>query len=58
MAKFCVLLRMVKERKTTPEERIEAVKLNPEAYPLFRSDGGFRYINKTFHSKLAAQNMR
>lgn len=36
----------------------EAVRLNPDAHPLFHSDRGFQYTNKTFHAKLVAHNMR
>ena len=34
-----------------------AVKANPEAHPLFHSDRGFQYTNRTFHSKLEAAGM-
>lgn len=36
----------------------EAVKLNPTAHPLFHSDRGFQYTNKTFHNKLMEAGMR
>ena len=35
----------------------EAVKLNPDAHPLFHSDRGFQYTNKTFHQKLIHAGM-
>ncbi len=34
-----------------------AVKANPEAQPLFHSDRGFQYTNRTFHAKLEAAGM-
>lgn len=34
-----------------------AVEANPEAHPLFHSDRGFQYTNKTFHSKLESAGM-
>ena len=30
----------------------QAVKANPDAHPLFHSDRGFQYTNRTFHHKL------
>ncbi len=36
----------------------EAVALNPNAHPLFRSDRGFQYTTKTFHQKLMDAGMR
>ena len=36
----------------------EAVKVNPDAHPLFHSDRGFQYTSKGFHDKLIAANMR
>ena len=36
----------------------EAVKTNPNAHPLFHSDRGFQYTNKTFNAMLKAHNMR
>ena len=36
----------------------EAVKNNPTAHPLFHSDRGFQYTNKTFHHKLIKAGMR
>ncbi len=35
----------------------EAVRLNPDAHPLFHSDRGFQYTSKTFHAKLEAHHM-
>lgn len=35
----------------------EAVALHPDAHPLFHSDRGFQYTNKTFHAKLIAAGM-
>ena len=29
-----------------------AVAANPDAHPLFHSDRGFQYTNRTFHAKL------
>ena len=34
-----------------------AVKANPEAHPLFHSDRGFQYTNRTFHNKLEKAGM-
>lgn len=36
----------------------EAVALNPDAHPLFHSDRGFQYTNKTFHQKLVDAGMQ
>ena len=36
----------------------EAVTLNPNAHPLFHSDRGFQYTNKTFQNKLMKAGMR
>ncbi len=36
----------------------EAIQKNPEAHPLFHSDRGFQYTNKTFHNKLMEAGMR
>ena len=34
-----------------------AIENNPDAYPIFHSDRGFQYTNRTFHSKLVAAGM-
>lgn len=34
-----------------------ALKENPNAHPLFHSDRGFQYTNRTFHTKLEAAGM-
>ena len=34
-----------------------AVKANPDAHPIFHSDRGFQYTNRTFHSKLEKAGM-
>ncbi len=34
-----------------------AAKANPDAHPLFHSDRGFQYTNRTFHHKLEAAGM-
>lgn len=34
-----------------------AVKANPDAHPLFHSDCGFQYINRTFHHMLKEAGM-
>ena len=34
-----------------------AVKVNPNAHPLFHSDRGFQYTNRTFHGKLVDAGM-
>ena len=34
-----------------------AVKNNPKAHPIFHSDRGYQYTNRTFHSKLVAAGM-
>jgi transposase InsO family protein len=36
----------------------EAVEANPDAHPLFHSDRGFQYTNKTFHNMLVQAGMR
>lgn len=36
----------------------EAVACNPTAHPLFHSDRGFQYTNKTFHNMLIEAGMR
>lgn len=36
----------------------DAVNNNPNAHPLFHSDRGFQYTNKTFHQKLMDAGMR
>ncbi len=36
----------------------EAITNNPTAHPLFHSDRGFQYTNKTFHNKLMKAGMR
>jgi transposase InsO family protein len=35
----------------------DAVAKNPDAHPLFHSDRGFQYTNRTFHAKLEAVEM-
>ena len=35
-----------------------AIKENPDAHPLFHSDHGFQYTNRTFHQKLEKAGMR
>lgn len=35
-----------------------AVENNPDAHPLFHSDRGFQYTNRTFHEKVEAAGMR
>ena len=35
-----------------------AVKANPGAHPLFHSDRGFQYTNRTFHHKLMKAGMK
>ena len=34
-----------------------AVKNNPKTHPIFHSDRGYQYTNRTFHSKLVAADM-
>lgn len=36
----------------------EAVRANPDAHPLFHSDRGFQYTNKTFYNMLMQAGMR
>lgn len=36
---------------------LEQSKKHPEAHPLFHSDRGFQYTNRTFHSKLERAGM-
>ena len=35
----------------------KAVTANPDAHPLFHSDRGFQYTNRTFHAKLEQAGM-
>ena len=35
----------------------EAVRLNPDAHPIFHSDRGFQYTSKIFHQKLVEAGM-
>ncbi len=35
-----------------------AIAANPDAHPLFHSDRGFQYTNRTFHAKLQAAKMK
>ena len=35
----------------------KAAQANPDAHPLFHSDGGFQYTNRTFHHKLVQAGM-
>lgn len=35
----------------------KAVKTNPDAHPLFHSDRGYQYTNRTFHTKLERAGM-
>ena len=35
-----------------------AIKANPDAHPLFHSDRGFQYTNRTFHHKLEKAGMK
>ena len=35
----------------------KAVQANPDAHPLFHSDRGFQYTNRTFHHKLETAGM-
>ena len=35
----------------------EAIENNPTAHPLFHSDRGFQYTNRTFHAKIKAAKM-
>ena len=35
----------------------QAVKANPDAHPLFHSDRGFQYTNRSFHHKLEKAGM-
>ena len=35
----------------------KAIKANPDAHPLFHSDRGFQYTNRTFHHKLEQAGM-
>jgi len=35
----------------------EAVRNNPDAHPLFHSDRGFQYTNRTFHAKIETAGM-
>ena len=35
----------------------EAVRLNPDAHPIFHSDRGFQYTSKVFHQKLVNAGM-
>lgn len=35
----------------------KAISCNPDAHPLFHSDRGFQYTNRTFHAKLETAGM-
>ena len=35
----------------------KAIQTNPDAHPLFHSDRGFQYTNRTFHHKLVQAGM-
>lgn len=35
----------------------DAVRDNPDAHPLFHSDRGFQYTNRTFHTKIEEAGM-
>ena len=35
-----------------------AVRANPDAHPLFHSDRGYQYTNRTFYNKLKGANMK
>ena len=35
----------------------KAIQANPDAHPLFHSDRGFQYTNRTFHHKLVQAGM-
>ncbi|NLT09332.1 MAG: IS3 family transposase [Ruminococcus sp.] len=35
----------------------DAIRLNPDAHPIFHSDRGFQYTNKTFHQRLVDAGM-
>jgi len=35
----------------------DAVDKNPDAHPLFHSDRGFQYTNRTFHAKIETAGM-
>ena len=51
---------MVGERNDNPlvfKTFDRAVKANPDAHPLFHSDRGFQYTNRTFHHKLEKAGM-
>ena len=51
---------VVSERNDNPlvyKTLDKAVKANPDAHPLFHSDRGFQYTNRTFHHKLEKAGM-
>ena len=51
---------MIRDRNDTPlvfDTFDQAVAANPDAHPLFHSDRGFQYTNRTFHAKLESAGM-
>ena len=51
---------VIRDRNDTPlvfDTFDQAVAANPDAHPLFHSDRGFQYTNRTFHAKLESAGM-
>lgn len=56
----CIVAFVIGERNDNPlvfKTFDKAVKANPNAHPLFHSDRGFQYTNRTFHRKLEKAGM-
>ena len=55
-----IVAHVISERNDNPlvfKTFDKAVKANPDAHPLFHSDRGYQYTNRTFHHKLEAAGM-
>ena len=51
---------VIRDRNDTPlvfDTFDQTVAANPDAHPLFHSDRGFQYTNRTFHAKLESAGM-
>ena len=52
-----IVAHVISERNDNPlvfKTFEKAVKANPDVHPLFHSDRGYQYTNRTFHHKLPA----
>lgn len=55
-----IVAHVISERNDNPlvfKTFEKAVKANPDAHPMFHSDRGYQYTNRTFHHKLEAAGM-